>query len=158
MKKGQSKVKRKVEILESFKYSINIEVENNKMYFEVINNNDVLHTYDVAEGVAAIMMNKHYIQEDIWNTQLTEKDKKEISSVKALYWLTGGNVEWIESTNYKVNWHEASIIFKKKFGSKITRIVRKANTLGDIVTKFKKEFNLTVLYEFAIKNDLIQNI
>jgi hypothetical protein len=161
MKKGERKTekKRKIEIEFNIKKhqrdKINIEREGYKTYFEVIDSTGILHTYDVAEGVAAMMMCEHQIEDEIWKITITEKDKKEISAAKALYWLTGGNNEWVEISNYKVNWHEASVIFKKKFGGKITRIVRKAKTLADIKAKFEENFNLTELYEFAIKNNMI---
>lgn len=167
MKKGERKESRKekekylkneiyIEINKHRKEKINIEIEGNKTYFEVIDSSGILHTYDVAEGVAAMMMCGHYVDEQIWKTPLTEKDKKEISVTKALYWLTGGNDEWIEISNYSMDWHEASLIFKKQYGGKITRIIRTANTLQDIRTKFEEYFNLSDLYEFAIKNDMIE--
>jgi len=145
----------KIEINKQHKEKINIEREGYKTYFEVIDSTGILHTYDVGEGVAAMMMCEYNINDNIWNTKLTEKDKKEVSAAKALYWLTGGNNEWIETSNYKVDWHEASIIFKKKFGGKITRIIRKADTLEDIRIKFKQNFNLSLIYEFALDNNII---
>ena len=160
MKKGtrtEREVKKQIET-EVIKYrnkKINIEREHNKTYFEVIDKSGVLHTYDIAEGIAAMMMCEHEIDEDMLNIKITDRDKKEINSSKALYWLTGGNNEWINPTNYKVDWHEASIIYKKKFGSKVTRIIRKAKTIADIKESFEHNFNLTDLYEFAIKKDLI---
>lgn len=150
-KKNKSSIKLEINKLEK----INIEKEGQKIYFEIINTNSILHTYDVAEGVAAILMSNHKIDKSFWNIKLNDKDKKEISTSKALYWLTGGNEEWIENLNYNIDWPDASIIFKKKFGSKITRIVKKAKTLDDIKNMFIKEFNLTNLYEFALENKMI---
>jgi len=161
MKKGTKKIERELkkeiekQIVKHQNKKINIEKENYKTYFEVIDSTGILHTYDVAEGVAAIMMCEHSIDDNMLDILITEKDKKEISVSKALYWLTGGNNEWINSNNYKVDWHDASEIYKKKYGGQITRIVRKAKTIGDIKEKFEQNFNLVDLYEFAIENDLI---
>ena len=161
MKNGEKNLRRnkkeiKIDIDKKLKEKINIERDSYKTYFEIIDTLGILHTYDIAEGVAAMMMCEHHIEDDIWNTKITEKDKKELNASKALYWLTGGNREWIESSNYIVEWFEASILFKKKYGRKITRIVRKANTLRDIKEKFEQNFNMSEFYEFALKNNLAE--
>lgn len=132
-----------------------IERDGKKTYFEIIDSNGILHTYDVGEGVAAILMTNNVIEDSIWNINLTDIDKQEISSIKALYWLSGGNSEWVNLNNYKLEWSEASLMFKKKFGSKITRIIRRSKTLLDIKKEFEKHLSLPILYEFAIKNKII---
>lgn len=110
-------------------------------------------TTDVAEAVAIMMRNK--IKGDIWNMTF-KYEFNNISPVKSLYWLSGGDNEWIMLQNYNSNWTECSMIFQEEFGLEILNIIKKSKTLGDIRNKFMKHLNLPVLYEFALSQDLLK--
>ena len=80
---------------------IKVSKEANKiLYFE--SNQWQLNTYDVIEGVAALIkMNVPY-EDKVWDIQV--KEKWNSSADKALYWLSGGDKEWLDGKRYKYQW------------------------------------------------------
>jgi len=121
-----------------------------KFYYEI--GNEV--TVDVAEAVA-IMMRIHLDDSSIWKKEI-EFNFDEIEPQKSLYWLSGGDNEWITLQNYNTPWNKCYIDFQEEFGIIIMSILKKSKTLGDIRTGFLKYLNLPIIYEFAISKNLIR--
>lgn len=111
-------------------------------------------TTDVAEAVS-IMLSTPEIDAHIWNTKFNF-DIEELEPKKCLYWLTGGDKEWIILENYKKPWIDCELDFQEKYGLLILDIVRNSKTLGDIKERFQKELNLLDLYEFSLSIDIIR--
>jgi hypothetical protein len=131
--------------------------DNGRLYFE--SSNPILgedfKSYDCAEGVAALMkLRTVFDDEKFWNLKVGNS-KYDVSSERALYWLSGGNREWKQNDTYAYEWVEVHSIFEHKFRDIVYEIVENAETLKDIKEGFLVNLNLPVLYEFALGNDLI---
>jgi hypothetical protein len=121
-----------------------------KIYYEI--GNEV--TVDVAEAVA-IMMRIPLDDTSIWKKEV-EFNLYEIEPQKSLYWLSGGDNEWITLQHYNQPWNKCYIEFQEEFGIIVMSILKKSKTFGDIRTGFVKYLNLPVLYDFAISQNLIR--
>jgi len=107
-------------------------------------------TFDVVEAVAAMMrIPKMLLDREIWKIKISNKDK-DIQPIKAFYWMTGGNDEWVSLDNYSDSWSKASTFFEDKLGKELSRGVKKCCTLGDIRKLLERRFNLGRLYELAL--------
>jgi hypothetical protein len=129
---------------------IKISKDINGYYFEVGNE----LTMDLAEAVAIMMRMKSMWNEDIWNLKITDIDYYEIEPSKCLYWLTGGDEEWINGNEYKKYWFESSLDFQEEFGIIVISILKRSKTLRDIRNGFLKHLNLPTLYNFAIEREI----
>ena len=143
-------------LLEYNKIKVSKEI-NNTLYFEC--NDEALMenfvSFDVIESVAAFMKVDDIQKDDtFWDIKFNKQWNS--SPEKALYWLTGGNKEWIEGNNYKYSWGEVYHIFLYKYSDIIYDIIDKANTLGDIRKGFNKRLSIQKLYEFALDNGLVK--
>lgn len=145
MKKKQTKV-----FIESSNESFRMSVEpNGQLFFEI--GSDI--TTDISEAVA-IMMRRN-IDESIWNREVSI-NYEDIEPRRPLYWLSGGDSEWMTFRNYNIPWYECDLDFQEEFGFIIISILKKSKTLGDIRDGFMKYLNLPVLYEFALNRGFIK--
>lgn len=112
-------------------------------------------TNDVAEAVS-ILMNKTNLDDPIWKTEINKKITDVILPEKTLYWLTGGDKEWNTLENYIEPWNECYFYFEEEFGHIIIEAVNQSKTLLDIRNFFVKYLNLPILYDFAIKIDIVR--
>lgn len=129
---------------------------NGKLFFE--SENTILcgkfMSNDYSESVACLMrLPKVFNDNKLWNIKIN--NKYDISTKNVLYWLTGGNSEWMDKKNYKYEWDEVESIFNHHFENTILDIISRSNTLGDIKRGFMKHLNLPIIYEFSLNNDLI---
>lgn len=129
------------------KDNIIITQEQNELFFEIAGK----LTTDIAEAVSIMMSLKSRVT--IWD-MLVPKNY-DISPEKCLYWLSGGEKEWIHLENYKMPWINCHQLFTEEYSKIIHDIVKKSKTIGDIRDGFIKELNLLTLYEFALSKDLI---
>lgn len=127
-----------------------IEKENGQVFFEIEDH----ITQDVAEAVA-ILMRKPNISKSIWSKEI-DVDLDTIDPRRCLYWLTGGDNEWVKLHNYKKPWNQCDDLFAQEFDFVINWIVKKSKTLEDIKNSFVEYLNLPTLYEFALKRNLIK--
>ena len=123
---------------------------NGQVFFEIEDH----ITLDIAEAVA-IMMRKRNIDNSVWLKEVNF-DVDCLDSRKCLYWLTGGDNEWIKLHNYNKPWVECDHEFEKEFEFIIRWVVKKSKNLQDIKNGFIEHLNLPVLYEFALSKDLIK--
>lgn len=126
------------------------EETNGIVFFEI--GSEV--TTDLAEAVA-LMMRYPRTESSIWNKQV----KLNIDSIepkKALYWLTGGDNEWITLQNYNKPWNQCYLEFQEEYGYLIISILEKSKTLNDIKNGFIRHLNLPQLYEFAISIGIVR--
>ena len=107
-----------------------IEKENGQLFFEIEDH----ITQDVAEAVA-ILMRKPNINTSIWSKEI-EVDLDLIDPRRCLYWLTGGDNEWVKLHNYKKPWNQCDDYFLQEFDFVITWILKKSKTLEDIKNSF----------------------
>lgn len=129
---------------------LKITNENNQLYFEI--GNEI--TTDLSEAIALMIRIKD-IDLEIWNTPI-ETDINLIEPIKALYWLTGGDREWVTLKHYKMNWCDCSLDFLEEWGIIIMSIFKKSKTWGDVRDGYIKYLNLPALYEFALTKNLIR--
>jgi len=129
---------------------------NGKLFFESIDPIlcGTFMSDDYAESVAALMrLPKVFNNDKLWKIKII--DKYDITTTNVLYWLTGGDSEWVDNKNYKYGWNDVESIFNHRFEDVIFGIIDQSNTLGDIKRGFMKHLNLPVIYEFALNNNLI---
>ena len=148
MKKKKVAVMRPNNVWDSELIKISKDYDN--YYFEIGSE----LTMDLAEAVAILMRMKSKWNDSIWNLKLNEIDYYNIDPSKCLYWLSGGDEEWVNSENYKKYWHEVQLEFQEEFGVIIISILKKSKTLKDVRTGFLKHLNLATLYNFAIEKEI----
>jgi hypothetical protein len=111
-------------------------------------------TTDPAEAVA-LMMRINDLHEMNWKKDIKINPDK-IQPRKALYWLSGGDLEWITLENYRVSWNNSEFIWEEEFGFLVKSIVQKSKNLDGIRKGFLKYLNLPTLYEFALEKNFIR--
>jgi hypothetical protein len=151
MKKKRSMVKMNQSNIVFNNNFICISKSKHGTFFEIGNQ----ITEDVAEAVS-ILMRKVSFDDTIWKTKLAENVIYDIIPEKSLYWLSGGQQEWDTLINYKKPWHESYIYFREEFEDDILISVAEAETLEDIRDYFYENLNLSRLYDYALKEDLIK--
>lgn len=110
-------------------------------------------TNDLAEGVS-ILMSIGENDPNIWNLEI-DSENIELTPAKTLFWLSGGESEWSENSNYKIPWCECFPDFQEEFGILVINIVKGSKTLADIRDGFRKHLNLPILYDFALHREII---
>ena len=131
-------------IIEVFK-----QVNQNQLFFEI--GNEI--TNDVAEAVSIIMKTTNIKKSEIWNIEIKNPI---IDPLKCLYWLTGGDKEWISLEHYKSQWCFCHTDFEDEYNHIILHIMNKSKTLGDVRNGFNRYLNLPILYDFAISKGLVK--
>ena len=148
---GKKRFTRNNSIKEQILDTVTISEKNNgQVFFEIEDH----ITQDVAEAVA-LLMRKRNIEKSIWLKEMSF-DVDFLDPRKCLYWLTGGDSEWIKLHNYKKPWVECDSQFAEEFEFVIRWIVKKSKNLQDIKDGFIEHLNLPVLYEFALSKNLIK--
>jgi hypothetical protein len=112
-------------------------------------------TNDLGETVS-MLMKFNNINEEIWNIEIGEIDTWEITPSNSLYWLSGGDIEWLGGDNYTKNWSDVYLEFQERFGDDVINIIKESKTLGDIKKGFLNRLNLPTLYEFAIEIGVVE--
>ena len=147
MKKRKDTIEKRLYIFKNDLIKIS-EDPSNELFFEI----KTEMTNDIAEAVS-IMMKMNI--KDIWNIEINS-DKININPEKSLYWLTGGDREWITLEHYKYSWVNCYSSFEEEFGDIIYQIVDNSKKIGDIKEGFIKYLNLPILYDFAIGKGFIK--
>lgn len=132
-------------------YTVTVNKLDNSLYFLI---GDKI-TSDVVEAVS-MLMSKVDFNDTIWNINIKNIEFQNISTIKCLFWLSGGYDEWINSKNYNTSWENCSEDFDDRFGNLVIESVMKAKTLGDIRNFLIKNLNLSVLYDFALSKNFIK--
>jgi hypothetical protein len=123
---------------------------NGQLFFEV--GNEI--TTDIAEAVS-IMMRIPNLDETIWEKELP-MDFDTVEPRRALYWLSGGDNEWVALQNYNRPWSQCDIEYQEEFGFMVMSILKKSKKLKDIKQGFIRYLNLPTLYEFALSQGYIK--
>jgi hypothetical protein len=110
-------------------------------------------TDDLAEAVS-IMMRIINENDPIWNIKI--KNKHDIDYKKSLYWLSGGDEEWVNLPHYNQSWIDCNDLYVEEFKQEIENIINESVTFKDIKQKFKSKLNMFKMYDFAIANNLIK--
>ena len=144
-------------ILENSKVRVYKE-KNNLYYFESTNSKlNYFLSVDYLESVAALMKLKDlYDFDSLWDIEITDEMRNNIFLSKSLYWLTGGDREWVTSSVYNTTWLESGHIFVEEYGNKLEKINKKCKTLGDVRDEFIRYMNLPTLYEFGLIKGIIK--
>jgi len=151
-RKEDLKVKVKGSIINVYQDNIvSIKKENSMYFFEIGNE----LTEDVAEAVS-LLMRKVDWNSPVWELELKEMSFNQIDPEKSLFWLSGGDYEWEILDHYNKPWCDCYLEFQEEFGLTILNIVNKSKKLKDIRDRFYKHLNLPVLYNFAIKRNMIK--
>ena len=146
-KRSAKQVNIKEELLDVIRITKN---ESGEIFYEI----EDYVTQDIAEAVA-IMMRKPNIDKSIWNREFN-LDIESLDPRKCLYWLTGGDKEWIKLHNYKKTWLECDSYFANEYDFVVRWILKKSKNLGDIRDGFIEYLNLPTLYEFALTKNIIK--
>jgi hypothetical protein len=117
---------------------------NGELFFEIGNE----LTSDLSEAVAMVM-NLGINDDDFFKINF-KINIKNISPDKTLYWLSGGDYEWVSKRNYNKSWFEVYLSFQEEFGLKVINIIENAETLDDVKKGFIKNLNLQTLYEYGL--------
>jgi len=117
---------------------------NGELFFEI--ENEI--TADLSEAIA-IVLNKGINDNKFWETSFNININN-IAPDKTLYWLSGGDREWISRTHYNKTWSEVYLTFQEEYGVSIIDIISKAKTFSDVKKEFLKKLNLPTLYEFSL--------
>jgi hypothetical protein len=125
------------------------EESNGQIFFEI----GTEITTDIAEAVS-ILLRTPNVPESIWNRVLPINIDS-IDTKKSLYWLSGGDNEWITLHNYKKPWTNCNFLYDEKYKNIIISILKKSKSLKDIRNGFIKQLNLNTLYEFALNERLV---
>jgi hypothetical protein len=149
MKKRKVDVLRESNVWESEIIKINKEFNN--YHFEIGKET----TSDIGEAVSILMRIKNRYNDPVWNTKISDLDTYNIDPSKAIYWLSGGDSEWKNGTEYKKKWSDCFIEFQEEFGVIIISILKKSKTLKDVRDGFAKHLNLSILYNFALERNII---
>jgi hypothetical protein len=112
-------------------------------------------TTDLAEAVSIMMKESDMISDKIWKNRVTENIEN-IEPRRALYWLSGGDREWLTLENFNRNWIECEWDFQEEFGFTIIEILKKSKTYDDIRKLFQKKLSLPILYEFALRKNFVR--
>jgi hypothetical protein len=134
---------------ENLRFKITEEA-NNHLFFEI--GSEI--TTDIAEAVAIIIRTNN-IEKEIWSQKINI-NLETVEPKRALYWLSGGDTEWISGKNYSLNWMQCDLDYQEEFGFMVISILKKSQTLDDIRSGFMKYLNLPVLYEFALKRGFVK--
>lgn len=127
---------------------VNFKITQNEIYFQI----GYQITNDVAEAVS-IMMKILNDNDPIWNVKIKNKN---INVYNILYWLSGGDDEWIDLRNYNKHWNDCYHIYELEFKETINEIIDSSIILNDIKEKFNKKLNMFKMYDFALSNNLIK--
>lgn len=122
--------------------------------------NDVgkeLHTVDPAEAAAALMRST-YLQcnKELWSLAIADRDIDLVQARNVLYWLTGGDREWMFGTNYKVKWDRAGDMFEDALADRVLYAVHSCTTLGELRDSLQQNFKLLETYELMLENNWVQ--
>jgi len=111
------------------KYTTIITEESGQMFFEI--GNEV--TNDIAEAVA-LLIEKKIDDPTIWDIRIGVN--REISPIKSLYWIMGGDKIWGSGKGRIDGWGICGSIFEEEFGDDITYIVKNSVKLSDVRDAF----------------------
>ncbi len=123
---------------------------NGELFFEI----GYEITCDLSEAIA-MSINYGIKDEKFFNTEFNINTNN-ISPDKALYWLSGGDVEWATQKNYNKCWSEVYLTYQEEFGIQIINIIKKSKTIGEVRNGFIKYINLPILYEFSLNKGFIK--
>ena len=123
---------------------------NGELFFEIENE----LTSDISEAIA-IVINKGINDSNFWKTPFNI-NVDNISPDKTLYWLSGGDNEWLEKMHYSKSWSDVYLNFQEEFGMLIINTILKAKNFGEIRSEFVKKLNLTTIYEFSLDKGFIK--
>lgn len=157
MKKNKMTLSNENIIIESSVFNLYKEKNNDLYYFESFHKNlNHFLSIDYLESVSALMKLKELHDFDLlWDIEITDEMRNNIDIKKSLYWLSGGDREWITSKIYNTTWSDSSHLFLEEFEEMIEDINKKCNTLGETRDEFIKYMNLPTLYEFGLKKGII---
>jgi hypothetical protein len=135
-----------------------VQEQDGSLYFESHNHSlsECFMTHDFAEAVSAMMRIKELINDkEFWSIEVDSDLTYDVTPAKTFYWLTGGNKEWKGLNHFKYDWSDINGYYNDEYSEVFYKIITESNTLEDIRNRFLIHFNLPVLYEFALTNDLI---
>ena len=138
-----------VVIYRSSKIRVSMEL-NGELFFEIENE----LTSDLSEAVAMVI--NLGINDKIFFDTMFNVSMENISPDKALYWLSGGDKEWVTKQHYSKSWSEVYLSYQEEFGITIINIKKKSKTLGEVRNGFIKSLSLATLYEFSLDKGFIK--
>ena len=137
--------------------------QNNSKDFKItrVNSRETLFefgeviTNDLAEAISILMREHDTVDDKIWKTTISV-NIEQIEPRRAIYWLSGGDREWLTLENFNKNWTECEWDFQEEFGFTIIEILKKSKTYDDVRKGFTKKLNLPILYEFALRKNFVR--
>jgi hypothetical protein len=111
-------------------------------------------TLDLSEAVS-LMIKLGIEDTEVWYLPSVLFDA-DINPEKTLYWLSGGDKEWVLLENYQDSWFNLYHDFCEKWENHIYSIIKNSKNLLDIKLSFEKELNLMVFYDWSISKGFIR--
>ncbi len=110
---------------------------------------------DVFEVCLLSIENKSLTNErDFWKLQLTDADRTGANPITLIYYLTGGDRIWKHNRNniWAHDWARLGVLFERKFGDRIKKILLNCKTLSDLRSKILEgPINSESFYDYGLK-------
>lgn len=126
--------------------SLYIAKEGEKLYFNF--KKELIQTYNVLEAVAILINEPKFQMLPIWNIEVNELDKENVSVTSALYWLCHIaeveemlNLRWVDYCEHMISCN--------KFQA--TQILQDASDLGQIKDGIVEKMNYDKIYSQLIR-------
>jgi hypothetical protein len=107
-----------------------------------------LDTLDPVEAVAALL--RWPAVENVarlWDIPLAEAHVTHFDAAAAVYWLSGGDREWLHGSHYTVKWRAVRDELEQAYAPRLARALADCYTLGDVRAALLAEFSLLDFYE-----------
>lgn len=118
---------------------------------------DTFATHNPLEFVAYLLRN-HKVDgptNSAWDFSITSDDWDRSYFPSAIYWLSGGDREWIYGRYYTKEWAEVRDFYCNYFSPLFYDSLHNVETLGDVLSIFREKFNLALFYEFGLAYSMI---
>lgn len=139
-----------------------IELYNNKVRITRDSNDNISFevnnyiTYDLLEGVIFCLKYEQHKDNPLLKIQLKQLDFYNIDTIQALYWLSGGDEEWMENDHYSKKWAEVCTLFADRFTDSLLDEMMHCNTIGDIAKVLMTYYNITYMYDYALSIGIVK--
>lgn len=109
-------------------------------------------TIDPAEAVAMMM---HLRVDGPWHLEVGGSRVDSVPE-RCLYWLSGGDTEWVLLEHYRLPWPACYPDFCERWGAQVAAVAESSRTLGDIREGFRSRLGLVLLYDWCVSAGLVR--
>jgi hypothetical protein len=110
-------------------------------------------TFDLLEAVVLMMRNS--IDDKVFNLPIDLFDIN-INPEKSLYWLSGGDSDWVTNETYIDSWHNLYHEFCSEWCNTLHEIVKQSRTLGQLKDALLERLNFMCIYNWCISKGFVK--